>query len=82
MPNTFEILSAFLTRFDQEVEGRDAHHLPPEIAARLRSFAQGQLPVSEQAKLIGDLNKQPDWVATLAAEVKALRNSGGDNRKE
>jgi hypothetical protein len=36
MPNEFEILSGFLARFGEEVEGRAAQSLTPEIAAQLR----------------------------------------------
>lgn len=75
MPNTFEILSGFLSRMDGEVEGREMSALPPEFAAKLRNFACGKLSASEQAELIRELNAHPDWIAMLAAEVKALRPS-------
>ena len=73
MPNTFEILTGFLARFGDEVEGREASDLPAEVTAQLRSFARGQLPAAAQADLIRQLNEHPDWVAALAAETKALR---------
>lgn len=75
MPNTFEILSGFLSRIDGEVEGREMPALPPEVVAKFRRFAHGQLSEPEQADLIQELNEHPDWVATLANEVKALRPS-------
>jgi hypothetical protein len=80
MPNTFEILIGFLARFGDEVEGRESTDPPAEITAQLRSFARGQLPASAQADLIRQLNEHPDWVATLAAEAKALRSPDETNR--
>ena len=78
MPNTFEILSGFLARYDDEVVGRESSVLPAEISTNIRSFALGKLSTSEQAELLRQLNEHPDWVAALAAEVKALRP--GDNK--
>jgi hypothetical protein len=79
MPNTFETLSGFLARYDDEVVGRESPVPSPEVAARLRSFAQGQLSTAEQTELVRQLSEHPDWVATLAAEVKALRHAGPSN---
>jgi len=81
MPNTFEILTGFLARFGDEVEGRESPTLPPEISVGLRRFARGQLPASEQEELIRQLNERPDWVALLAAEAKSLRDPGTANPK-
>jgi hypothetical protein len=80
MPNTFEILTGFLSRFGEEVEGRESTSLPPELSAQLRRFARGQLSEAEQAELIQQLNEHPDWVAALAAEARALRGPDGANR--
>ena len=80
MPNTFEILNGFLALFGDEVEGREAPDLPPEINVQLRSFARGHLTAAAQEKLIRQLNDHPDWVAALAAEAKALRESDDTNR--
>ncbi len=78
MPNTFEILSGFLKRFGDEVEGREISGPTPETAAKLQRFARGQLSAAEQTELIRQLNEQPDWIAKLATEVKALRSPRGD----
>ena len=78
MPNTFEILSGFMARYDDEVIGRESSILPAEISASIRSFALGKLSTSEQAELLQQLDEHPDWVAALAAEVKALRNTGSN----
>ena len=79
MPNTFEILSGFLARYDEEVVGRESSILPAEISSRIWSFARGKLSTSEQAELLRQLDEHPEWVAALAAEVKNLRNSA-DNK--
>ena len=73
MANTFEILTAFLKRYGEEVKGRGADDLPPEIADQLRSFARGGLSAPDQTRLIERLNEHAGWVAALAAEVKSLR---------
>jgi len=80
MANTFEILSGFLARYDDEVVGRESSILPAEINARIRSFARGQLSTSEQTDLVRQLDEHPDWVAALAAEVKTLRNPGESSK--
>jgi hypothetical protein len=80
MPNTFEILAGFLSRFGDEVEGRESSSRPPEVSVQLCRFARGQLPAVEQAGLIQQLNEHPDWVAALAAEAKALRDPDQTNR--
>ena len=73
MPNTFEILSGFLARYDDEVVGREYSAPPAEVSAHIRSFARGQLSALEQEELVRQLNDHPDWIAALVAEVKALR---------
>jgi hypothetical protein len=79
MPGTFEILTRFLERFGEGVEGRELSALPPEVGTRLQRFARGELPAAEQADLIRELNEHPEWIASLAAEVKALRGAGRKN---
>ena len=73
MANTFEILSGFLARYDDEVVGRESSILPAEVGERIRRFARGKLPRPEQVELLRQLDEHPDWVAALAAEVKNLR---------
>ena len=77
MANTFEILAGFLERFGDEVEGRSLQELDEGVRGKLRDFASGKLPQSEQGELIRMLNQNPQWVAHLAQEVKALRPPGG-----
>jgi len=76
MPNTFETLAGFLARCDEEVEGRESAAPPAEIVALMRNFARGQLASAGQAELVSQLSAHPDWIAALAAEVKALRTVG------
>lgn len=76
MPNNFEILAGFLARYGDEVEGRETASLPAEVAEQLRRFARGQLAGPAQGEIIQQLGQHPDWVAFLATEVKALRNTG------
>jgi hypothetical protein len=78
MPNTFETLNGFLARFSNEVEGRESSRPTPETAAKLQSFARGRMPAPELPEFIRQLNEQPEWVAMLATEVKAIRNSSGN----
>jgi len=76
MPNNFEILAGFLARYGDEVEGRETVPLPSDVADQLRRFARGQLAGPAQGEIIQQLGQHPDWVAFLATEVKALRNTG------
>jgi hypothetical protein len=75
MPNTFAILAKFLEQSGDEVQGRELQQVPEATRDKLRDFARGQLPPAEQSRLIEELNQNPDLVATLAAEVKAMRNT-------
>jgi hypothetical protein len=73
MSDTFQILSGFLDRFGAEVEGRILQEPPDEVKSRLEQFARGSLPVEEQTGVFEMLNRNPQWVAWLASEVKSLR---------
>ena len=70
--NTFQILTGFLERED-DVEGRALPEPPAETQQTLRLLARGALPREEQAQVFATLNKNPDWIAWLAQEVKGLR---------
>lgn len=76
MPNNFEILAGFLAHYGDEVEGRESAPLPADVPGQLRRFARGQLAGPAQGEIIRQLGEHPDWVAFLATEVKALRNTG------
>jgi len=73
MPDQFEILARFLERFGDEVEGREVGDPGDDTRARLKQLARGELPEAEQAELFARLNRNPEWIAWLAREVKAMR---------
>lgn len=74
MTNSFKVLSEFLERFDDEVEGRHLAALPEEARLKLRALAHGKLPQAEHQGIFSTLNQNPEWIAELAKEIKALRN--------
>jgi len=77
MKNNFEILAKFLEKFGDEVEGREFAELTPEVRTKLQQFANGSLPAAEQGELIERLSQNPEWIARLAADVKAMRSDTG-----
>jgi hypothetical protein len=74
MPNSFEILSKFLERYGDEVEGRSLEEPSPDVKLNLKRFASGNLPEAERDQLIALLQANPQWVSLLAQEAKALRS--------
>jgi hypothetical protein len=78
MNNTFQILTGFLDRYDDEVQGRELAEPGDDLKVKLQQLAQGNLRGSDQAELMGLLNRQPQWIGVLAAQVKALRNDPVD----
>jgi hypothetical protein len=79
MKNNFEILAKFLEKFGDEVEGRELAELTPDVKAKLREFARGNLAAAEQGELVERLSQNPAWVSQLAAEVKSLRGDSDRN---
>jgi hypothetical protein len=78
MPDTFQILARFLERYGDDVEGRALAEPAVDAKEKLHRLARGTLPEAEQAELFAQLNRNPDWIAWLAREVKARR--GADPR--
>jgi hypothetical protein len=76
MPDTFQILAKFLERFSDEVQGRELQEPTEEIKAKLQRLARGALPKAEKTDLFAQLNRNPEWIAWLAREVKGLRGRG------
>jgi len=74
MSNSFEILSKFLERYGDEVEGRSLEEPSADVKLKLKRFASGSLPESERNELITVLQANPQWVSLLAQEAKALRD--------
>jgi hypothetical protein len=75
MAETFQILTGFLERYGNEVEGRELQEPPEEMKIKLQQLARGKLPEREQSDLFALLSRNPPWVARLAQEVKALRTA-------
>ena len=73
MSNTFQILSGFLERFGDEVEGRELAEPSTEVQTKIREFARGKLRGAEQGEMIKLLNENPVWIGRLAEEIKGLR---------
>ena len=82
MTNSFELLAAFLDRFGDEVEGRELAEPPEDIQIQLRALALGRLPGAERDSLFSLLRRNPEWIAQLADEVKALRSQPGQTSQE
>jgi hypothetical protein len=68
-----QILLKFLERFDDEVHGRELQEPTEETKLKLREFARGNLAEKEQTEIFVLLDRNPEWTAWLAKEVKGLR---------
>ena len=73
MANTFTILSRFLDRYSDDVEGRSMEEPSADVQQKLRDFATGSLSEAERNNVIALLQTNPHWVPLLAREAKALR---------
>lgn len=76
MSNTFEILAGFLEHFGEEVQGRALSEPGADVIEQLELLARGNLPDEKRPALFELLNQNPEWLARLAGEVKALRPAG------
>ena len=74
MANQFTILSRFLDRYSDDVEGRSMEEPSAEVAQKLKNLASGSLSEAERKDVIALLQTNPNWVALLAREAKALRD--------
>ena len=68
---TVAVLEAFLGQ--AEVEGRARKAAPREFRRKLQLLARGKLPEQERISMAELLREHPEWLPTLAAEVKKLR---------
>lgn len=82
MPSStsFQILEGFLRRTSGEVEGRENKSIPADVLRRIRDFASGRLAPEAREELLAELDRHPDWLAALAAEVKSQRKKGGNSK--
>ena len=76
MSNDFEILSRFLDRYGDDVEGRELDEIPDHIKPKLRDFAYGTLSETERRDLAKLLKEHSAWVRFLAGEARTLRDGG------
>lgn len=75
MTERLQILLKFLDRFDNEVQGRELSEPAEETKVKLQRFARGTLTEDEQTDVFVLLDRNPDWTAWLAKEVKGLRST-------
>jgi hypothetical protein len=78
MANSFEILSRFLDRFGDDVEGRSVEEPSADVKQKLKRFAGGSLSEIERNEIVGLLHANPQWVPFLAREARALRSEVAD----
>lgn len=73
MAERLQILLKFLERFDDEVQGREMTEPTDDTKIKLRDFARGTLSQKDQTEVFVLLDKNPEWTAWVANEVKGLR---------
>jgi hypothetical protein len=69
----FKILLEFFDGDIEEVTGRSAATVPAELRERIARLASGKCTEEERAELKKLLQEQPNLIATLVTETKALR---------
>ena len=74
MPESFAVITRFLERFSDDVEGRQASELSEEMKQQLKKLARGELPRAEHEQVFAVLRSEPAAVSLLAEEVKQLRS--------
>jgi hypothetical protein len=73
MAERLQILLKFLDRFDEEVQGRELSEPTEDAKIKLQRFARGTLSEEDQTEVFVLLDRNPEWTAWLAKEVKGLR---------
>lgn len=73
MNDDFKILLEFFDGDAQEVVGRAAAAIPAELREKIAKFASGKCTEKERVEMKKLLQEQPDLIATLVAETRALR---------
>ena len=69
----FKILLEFFDGDAQEVAGRAAATIPAELREKIAKFASGKCTEEERVELKKLLQEQPEVIAALVAETRALR---------
>lgn len=73
MNDDFKILLEFFEGDVQEVAGRSAATIPAELREKIAKFASGKCTEEERAELKKLLQEQPNLIAALVTETRALR---------
>jgi len=71
----FKILLEFFAGDVQEVSGREAATLSTELRDQIAKFASGKCTEEERVEMKKLLQEQPQLIATLVTETKALRQA-------
>ena len=75
MNDDFKILLEFFAGDAQEAAGRAAATIPAELREKIAKFASGKCTEEERAELKKLLQEQPNLIANLVSETRALRES-------
>jgi hypothetical protein len=71
----FKILLEFFDGDAQEVAGRAAATIPPELREKISRFANGNCTEEERVEMKQLLQEQPHLISALVTETRALRQS-------
>jgi hypothetical protein len=71
----FKILLEFFAGDVQEVSGREAATLSTDLRDKIAKFASGKCTEEERVEMKKLLQEQPQLIATLVTETKALRQA-------
>lgn len=75
MNDDFKILLEFFDGDAQEVAGRAAATIPAELREKIAKFASGKCTEEERVEMKKLLQGQPELIAALVTETRALRES-------
>ena len=75
MNDDFKVLLEFFEGDAQEVAGRAAATIPAELREKIAKFASGKCTEEERVEMKKLLQEQPDVIAALVTETRALRES-------
>jgi hypothetical protein len=71
----FKILLEFFDGDAPEVAGRVAATIPADLREKIAKFASGKCTEEERVEMKKLLQEQPNLIATLVTETRALRES-------
>ena len=75
MNDDFKILLEFFAGDAPEVTGRTAAAIPIELREKIFKFANGKCTEEERVEMKKMLQEQPELIAMLVTETKALRDA-------